>query len=746
MAVVHRGWDRQLRRPVALKIMKAGNERFRREGRITAAVSHPNVVALYDMVEVPGEVWLVLELVDGPALSSVIGERKRDATDLIRLLERAARGVAEAHRRGIVHRDLKPANILVTAEGEPKVGDFGLARPSEAEDRLTRTGAQLGTPVYMAPEQVRGEEATPRTDVYALGAILYEIISGRPPHSGKSVHEIYHRILHREAISLRRFDPRVSRDLETIVMKCLEKDPARRYFSAEQFADELARFLAGEPVRARPPGILEKTLRWFRRRPAMAVAAIGMAAGCGLVSARAALAVREEARIREEASAAESAADWERASRLWSRLDDAPAVRRAEECSRRAVDARTRARADDLLAEARRLEGEFETATSPREKARLEAEVVSRLHAALQYRPGDPAVARRLVQFQWARMEETSDPERVTGFETSIRHVARECGLRDVEKRLDRAGSFEIETDAEVTVLRYEEEGGRLLARPCANLQAGSYLILLKKPGHAEARYPVVLGRGERHRVDVRLYRADEVGEGFVHIPAGRFIRGGDPGAYKGAERNAAEFVPDFFIGRFEVTNGEYVEFLNALCGTSEAQERCPRHETTGEYLWKIPEGTIRVALDSEALRRPIRGITWDDAAAYCRWRSRGGRVYRLPTDVEWEKAARGADGRVFPWGNTFEWSFTHGGESPGLAMDVGSFPHDESPYGVRDMAGSLREWCGNTWKDGTTLKHTRGGSCLSPDPIWFRTASRGYAVAEMRSFGLGFRVVHEPR
>jgi len=268
-AVVYRAWDRELKRTVALKVLSEGmgfseiaRQRFRREAQTAASLAHPNVVTVYDAGEEAGRLYLVMELVEGQPFRTAGDLRPRVA-----LLEKAARGVAAAHEGGVVHRDLKPGNILVTASGEPKVGDFGLAHLAGSAAGLTRTGAVLGTPLYMAPEQVEGrsEDITPRTDVYALGAILYEILTGRPPHVGESAMEIYGKIVGHEAAPPRKLDPRAPPDLETVALKALAKDPARRYPDAGAFAGDLRRFLSGEPVEARPESLTQRLFRRVRK-------------------------------------------------------------------------------------------------------------------------------------------------------------------------------------------------------------------------------------------------------------------------------------------------------------------------------------------------------------------------------------------------------------------------------------------------------------------------------------------------
>jgi tetratricopeptide (TPR) repeat protein/tRNA A-37 threonylcarbamoyl transferase component Bud32 len=291
-AIVYRAWDRDLRRVVALKVLResAGlNEvarlRFRREAQAAAGLVHPHVVTVYDAGEAGGRLYIVMELLEGRSFRELLQDGNATQKAILQLIEKAARGVAAAHEKGIVHRDLKPANILVTASGEPKVGDFGLAHLDNSDSEVTRTGTALGTPSYMSPEQVEGnlKEQTARTDVYALGAILYEALAGIPPHLGETIPELYRKIVHDEPRMPRTLNPKISRDLETVILQALEKEPARRYPTAAQFADDLAAILEGEPIQARRAGAAYRVFRRVRKNPV--ASALGGLAVVGILVA-----------------------------------------------------------------------------------------------------------------------------------------------------------------------------------------------------------------------------------------------------------------------------------------------------------------------------------------------------------------------------------------------------------------------------------------------------------------------------
>jgi tetratricopeptide (TPR) repeat protein/tRNA A-37 threonylcarbamoyl transferase component Bud32 len=287
VSIVHRGIDRELGRTVALKFLREGllslekvRERFYREARSLARMDHPNVIKVHDVGISGQRPYLVMELVEEGSLTRLLAREPRGSRSIIGLLEQAARGVHHAHERGIVHRDLKPDNILVAAGPTAKVADFGLAHLVESGTSLTRTGTVLGTPLYMAPEQVHGRgELTPRTDVYALGAILYQALTGRPPHDAETVSQVYDMILSEDPQPPRSMDPSLPRELEAVVLKAMEKEPGRRYESAAAFAEDLRRWLAGEPVEARPVSTAARAWRRVtRHRLRLVTAALVLAA------------------------------------------------------------------------------------------------------------------------------------------------------------------------------------------------------------------------------------------------------------------------------------------------------------------------------------------------------------------------------------------------------------------------------------------------------------------------------------
>lgn len=279
MGVVYKAQQTSLNRIVALKMLPFGSftrddfvKRFHAEAQAAAKLQHPNIVAIYEIGEREGQHFFAMEFVDGPNLAEVVGIQPMAETRAVRIVRSIAEAVHFAHEHGILHRDLKPSNILVDALDQPKVTDFGLAKDLSGDSELTMTGQALGSPSFIPPEQAEGRHDAlgPRSDVYSLGAILYHLLTGRPPFAGECITATVRQVINDEPVSLHWLNRAVSRDLEVICLKCLEKEPGRRYASARELAQELGRFQNDEPIRARPVSAAEKFWRRCRRRPALA--------------------------------------------------------------------------------------------------------------------------------------------------------------------------------------------------------------------------------------------------------------------------------------------------------------------------------------------------------------------------------------------------------------------------------------------------------------------------------------------
>ncbi len=845
---VYKAWQKDLGRTVALKFLHSQEQddilRFAREAQTAAQLSHPNIVPIYEVGEQDGKHYLAMEFVEGDNLKKIRVEPER-AVGLIREI---ALALQYAHEKGIIHRDIKPHNLMLRDDGHVFIMDFGLARELKAGTTLTISGAVVGTPAYMPPEQAEGNVCDVRSDVYSLGATLYEILTGHPPFTGKSALEMLVQVKERDPVPPRQINPRLSRELETIVLTAMEKDPRRRYASARAIAEDLQRFQRGDPILARPAGAWARARKWLGRNRGRIAASLFLllcAGGAGGYFGR------EELRFRARVGGLlDLAAEAEKAGRFAEAEDLYKQVRtlvpghevaeikslqtelRAQTARRRGAAGlfadRGRAAREDyarlleelagVRAEEKKLRAAIEPHDGDEKKqplwdlARLAAQkeqeaavrysdAVVAYSSALGADPdhGDARAGLAGLYFgELERSEREGDARSARIYENLVR-------LYDdgpYAKKIAREGFLELDTrptGAEVFCFRYEEGRDRRLvplpyhavkdevhlpsngdspegppALECSDfnrlgftplpkprLAGGSYLLVLRKEGYRDVRYPLFVGRGPLHPARVNLYSEALIGKDFVYVPGGPFPMGGDREAPLSGELDPEAKTGDFFIGRHEVTLDEYLEFLNDAVkesGIAEAQRRVPRTAPAAGYCWEISAGATRTRLpDGWSGRWPVFGVSWDDADAYCRWLTRRARsrgidaTYRLPTSVEWEKAARGVDGRPFPWGHVFDWSFARGLESrgPGPARGrpepAGAFGKDESSYGALDLAGNVREWCDDWHDEKAGLKHARGGAWSAVEPVSFRSAMRFGLDRRAAMAANGFRVVWVP-
>jgi len=278
MGVVYKARQSKLNRIVAVKMILSGElasqeaiSRFFTEAQSAATLDHPGIVPVYEIGEHEGKHYFTMGYIEGKSLAEKVTQGPLPPKEAAEMTRKIAEAIAYAHSKGVIHRDLKPANVLLDANGEPKVSDFGRARKIEQDSGLTRTGAVMGTPSYMPPEQAAGKtsQVGPLSDVYSLGAILYCLLTGRPPFQAANPLDTMMQVIEKEPVSVQTLNSGVPKDLETICHKCLQKDPAKRYGSAQEFADDLQRWLKGEPIRARAVSRSERAWRWIKRNPVL---------------------------------------------------------------------------------------------------------------------------------------------------------------------------------------------------------------------------------------------------------------------------------------------------------------------------------------------------------------------------------------------------------------------------------------------------------------------------------------------
>ena len=337
MGIVYRARQVMLNRIVALKMILAGEHagheasvRFLSEAEMVAKLRHPHIVQIYGFGAHDDRPYLELEYLEGGSLAQRLDGTPWPPAQAAGLLETLARAIDQAHQREIIHRDLKPANILLAADGTPKITDFGLAKSMRAHPDLTHSGAIMGSPSYMAPEQAEGKtrETGPAADLYSLGVILYELLTGRPPFRGSTVYATLHQVKTAEPVPPARLVPGLPRDIETIAIKCLRKDPGKRYGSALALAEDLARFQARETILARPPSVPERGWRWCRRNQplawsfgAVAAALLALAGLSLLYASQQAHFAEKQDEARKEADLQLAISDFERGEALCEKGD-----------------------------------------------------------------------------------------------------------------------------------------------------------------------------------------------------------------------------------------------------------------------------------------------------------------------------------------------------------------------------------------------------------------------------------------
>jgi serine/threonine-protein kinase len=785
---VVRAMDLVIGREVALKTLRDGVgmapdvlERFSAEANVTARLEHPNVVPVYDLGSFPnGQPYYTMRIVQQRSLQDVLASAElRAEWPLVRLVAafvQISRALAYAHRRSVWHRDIKPENILLGDFGEVYLADWGNAkaipgsamaragrgssppepqpphRPPSADydlgraldrPRLGEPSSLSGTPGYIAPEQIRGDKnrVDQRADIFAMGVVLYEILTGQHPFDAPTVLGVILATQTRIPKPPRSLSPSCPLLLEDLCLAMLSKDPEQRPESAERVAAEAEAFLEGARERERRQ---EEALRLceLAQLPVERARALGHERERLLVESR---------RLLHDVRGFEAV---DRKRPAWELEDRAAHVER--------------------------------------EQAVSTAEAIDLYTKALAYDPMSVEARASLAELYWERAIEAEN-ERRWALKAYYEALVSEFDVGRYNALLRADAQLTLESDppgALVVAHQYQLRDRvlvpveqRVLGRTPiqeAPLTPGSYLLVLKRSGCRDVSYPAVLVRGKVHTARVHLYAETEIGEGFVYVPGGPFVSGGDPGAPYSLPRSEP-YVDDFAIARYPVTLREYCAFLDALDALDPAlaERRAPRDSrgagaplvVRNEIGRWVPDNGI---LEGEARRLfpaedghlwslPVMLVDWFDAVAYCRWRSEIERAeIRLPTELEWEKAARGVDGRFHPWGDHFDPTFCKMQASrpfiPQLEP-VGTFATDRAACGARDMAGGIREWMGDihgerTWEDlaaerepvsasapGASMERViRSGNWIDTAE-YCRSAARSRFYAMMRGPGIGFRV-----
>lgn len=729
--------DALIGRVVAVKMLHSIDasahqmQRFVTEAQTTAQLEHPNVVPVYDFsVLEDGAPCFTMKRVRGRSLKQVLealANNEPDATAeytrfrLLQIFIGVCQAMEYAHSKGVVHRDLKPDNIMLGDFGEVLVMDWGIAKIlGQAEDAydavtpslITETmgtieGSIVGTPGYMAPEQARGEHERidARTDVWALGAMLYEMLCGAFPfQDAGGTLPVLVATATREVPSARSLAPEreIPEDLDDICARALAQQPHDRFDAVKPLRASIEAVLAGTKEATRRAEEAEEQLRdgeeslWYMRMLREELTDLdAQLESLAPLSGQEAVAAKRE---------------------RWAREDRVSAIRK-----------------------------ELRRAFTFAER---------KLARAVELVPTDEEPRGLLADMHWRRYRDALQTLDATTAEDHLKAVAR---YRPADARLRRP-TLSLRTTpagAEVTLHRVVERDRLLIdAAPrvlgktpltAVTVPTGRSVLSIRLPHRPPVRLPIHAWQGDTLEFTVRLPSQIELGDDFIFVPGGAYIRGGDPEALLGHQATVVD-VAAFAIQRLPVTCDAYFEFLNAL-PPHQARTHAPRD---GGRLYVEPDAAGRFATpiidrdgDAWSLDWPIFSVSFDDARAYAAWAStRDTAIYRLPTEDEWEKAARGTDGRIFPWGDHFDPTFCRMRYSlPGDLMPkpVGAFATDRSPYGVRDMAGNVREWTDSWIEEG--LRTVRGGA-FNHYAFTCRAASRfGYSPGRTLA-GVGFRLV----
>jgi serine/threonine-protein kinase len=707
---VYRARDPVLGREVAVKISRPdGGEAARKallqEAQVTAGLEHPAILPVHRVFAAEGLLCVEFRLAPTTTLAALLADIQGSTaprwplSTRLRQLRRVIGAVGLAHERGIFHGDLHPSNIAIGASGEPYVMDWGGLEH--------QPGRFSGLANYASPEQLHGEPATAASDVYGLGVLAWELCTlrqMRPRRPGENLGEYINRWRDAPVTRPTGFVADLDPALDQLVVDALEPDPTTR-LTTSTLRERLEEIVTGHAEEARRKALARSLLHTSRH-------SLGVS--------------RElENRIAQEQQVA--------------------AVLRAKVPGHAPVDQKralweAEDRVDELL----------------REEEDVWLQAVERATVAATLVPRDPEPREMQATLWWEgmrRFEAREDPIWPALCEKRVRayDVGQYTSILASPSHVTLATTA---PDATIAIARFEEADRRLFPRLLDELEAplerlplppGSYLLTVTAPGFVEARYPVFLGRMEHHEGKVRLYTAEQVGEGWVYLPGGPFRMGGDKGARQPLDP-CVPFVGDRFIQRTCVRSEDWLTYLNAI-DIEEARERAPGEAglfgggrgfwAHDGRRWSFPEGW-----DPDW---PVLAVGMNDIEAYAAWLSeKEGRTVRLPTEEEWEKAARGVDGRSYPWGNGFDPTYAHMRRSaPGAPVlaPAGSYPVDCSVYGAMDMAGSMREITSSLFDTGQMV--VRGGN-FGDDADDLRCACRSGAQPTLRSSWLSFRLITE--
>jgi len=810
--------------------------RFIEEVQITGQLEHPNIVPTYELgTTKDGKIYYTMKMVKGNTLETIIDELRRDRvselketaggtakgeaiselkegkagkqyslTHLLQIFIQICNGIAFAHNKGVIHRDLKPENIMIGEFGEVLIMDWGLAKvigqperkisdtvkggqpERKASDTVkgiresafatkTMDGAVIGTPSYMSPEQAAGDiaEIDERSDVYGLGAILYQIVTYEPPYVGTDAYRVIKDSIQKPVIPPRKRSPenRVPKEVEAICLKAMAKDKNERYSSANELASDIQNYLENKSISALPDSIPKRAFKWVKRNK--------MLTGSIVAVILAALGVYGILTYLQHYRTQEKISEFLIQAQAAKEQGDKVLQTELTPVENRLFNIRT-------LEEYRQIKKDIED-YYPQRQAKLKSvkneykKAIDNYGAVYQLDRDNKTANETLADiyrlyFDWE--EKQNKTEEAGIYEQLIKLYDRKGRYADYLKGTGELKITSEPQDAEVYLFRLETTGdGRLAPEGYDTVDAaiqdmprlqsfrlgktplhpftlemGSYLVLLRKEGYADTRYPVFIERQEKEIAEVKLYKPSDppdgeagIPEGMVYVPAGEF--------FPLSDLSLKVNLPGFLIAKYEITYKDFLEFLNDI--KTEDAEKYAEHFKGGRQdrpsvLLKDAEGKYYFNLQlmkEENTSVPMPYLVIPQVEAYAKWKSsKYGGKYRLPNDEEWTKAARGADKRRFPWGDAANENFANvsRGEEDIRSKSVGSFPMDCSIYGVYDMGGNLSEWTSDFLITGGMKYFFMKGGRIN-NPVNIAEIDRGQPwLGTFSTFETGFRLVKE--
>ena len=692
VGAVLRSKEPNLGREVALKILRPNFrnrrqavERFLREARATAQIEHPNIVPVHELGLMDGiGFFFSMKKISGENLGHIIAMLSEKNSEyvqnysrlqLLEIFVSSCQGVAFAHTKGVIHRDLKPENIMVGAFGEVLVMDWGLVKniaEHESENNVnldlsdgasamhTMDGAISGTPLFMPPEQAKGKtsEIDQRSDIYSLGAILYSILTLKSsPFDGHgSISDVLHAVIRGDFISPRNRAPelKIPLELEAVCLKAMAHDKAARYQSVQELIRDIQNYMEGRPVSAYRDSMPRKIVKSCLRHPVMSTSigaallvAIGSAVSILLAMHLRYLGITEQA----DQKYRDGNEERHKAEEIFKELNGLESARAAKEPGRREVKLKLALRQAEAA-----MENNYNTAFMLYSSVPALYENSPRINAAFR------EIMKHRIDYSLMTRNEASTQKclnliRIWLGKEDLRNIPDAEDrkyLIEVENKIKGDGSLEVRSNpvsAEISVETLAENADGILlpgekkywgTAPTSALQLprGSYLVTAISEGRPPVRYPVKIDRSEKESVTIEIPR--RIPAGMCYVPAGKFIAGGE---HSRDLKEQEVFLPGFFIKTKELSFAEYLEFWRSLRSSEEKQKyrgRIQLNADDRQFLdaWN-EQGQLRQPLRPEL---PIVGITRQAAEAYCRWLSaKLGRSCRLPSAIEWEKAARGA-------------------------------------------------------------------------------------------------------